>query len=158
MNIEEKRNHECFQMYFKAKLLGFPDEVDLMTGRFVLEKVPINVPKYTRIKSPVYFYLNSTCLAKDVLDPGCVELNCSIYPRWITHDILILIVLMKLFYERDWDGKNWVDAPNEEWKKESFMEHVTSSVAKQMTKTIDKEIMKTIKHYFDDNPPKLNKP
>jgi hypothetical protein len=158
MNTEEERNHECFQMHTKARLLGFPDKVDLANTSFAYQRIEFNAPLFAKLKNPVYYYIHAASLADDLLslrhdffsneqfDYAFTYKSC-----FLSRDIVILLVLMNLFYKKDWDGKDWVSIPERPQREWDWVDVATSSAAKQMTKTIDKEILDTIKLYFDDN-------
>lgn len=168
MNNEEKRNHECFQMYYKSKLLGFPDKVDLAYTSFAYQKIDFNVPLFTKLKNPVRFH----CLGGPLVDSllSLVDNLFSSY-EWtgwtsyaqsgLSKDILILLVLMNLFYDKEWDGKDWVSIPIQRQRVGPYTEYVTSSIAESIRKEIDEEILKTlVKHfdYFDEKSIVMNKP
>lgn len=165
MNNEEKRNHECFQMYYKSKLLGFPDKVDLASILFAYQKIEFNAPLFAKLKNPVSYYCRGGPLVDSLLN---LAGNLFSSYEWkdvytyvqtgLNKDILILLVLMNLFYDKEWDGKDWVSIPIQRQRGQSFMEHVTSSIAEQIRKEIDEEILKTLVKHFDDKSIEMNKP
>jgi len=168
MNNEEKRNHECFQMYYKSKLLGFPDKVDLASTSFAYQRIDFNAPLFAKLKNPVSFYCLGGPLADSLLSlkdnlfsRAQIEFALNYTQDGLSKDILILLVLMYLFYDKEWDGKDWVSIPMPLLRAGSFMNQVTSSIAEQIRKEIDEEILKTLVKHFDYSDVKsieMNKP
>ena len=160
---ERVRKHEeivqANAMYKAAKALGFPDKVSL--------DVKYQLPYYIivsvhRCFDPNYYmsaeYDNGfLCFFYRLkLEPSDTE---SIYDQIsvapgvapgggeIPKFVVWLLVCMKLFYEKDWDGRKWIDE-KESFNKyeESFSTYseIAKKMAEQMAKDIDNEIIKAV--------------
>jgi len=153
---EYKKIEQVNMMYKAAKALGFPKKVSEANYRHPYYVV-VSIPRCFDSKyypgkdvgNPCFFYR----LKITSSDAGSIYDEISETKEEIPNFMLWLLVCMKLFYKKDWDGRKWID------QTEGFTEHgdifditdiipdvyseVVSKLAEKMAKDIDKEIMET---------------
>jgi hypothetical protein len=166
---EYEKIEQVNAMYASAKALGFPDRVS-----------EVKNPHYVIVSIPNCF--NS----RDVVgDSPCsfmkfrLHIDGNLEKQFLYGDdhksdvpnfVLWLLVCMKLFYKKDWDGKKWIDEkdafvkyeetlikPSDSWIKEysawpenNLMDDIVKGLAEKMAKDIDDQIMKEMISNPDD--------
>ena len=182
---EHRRYYEKIEqvnkMYIAAKALGFPERL-ASELKYKNYEVVVCVP---RCFDPKYYKLKTDVLAlpslflKLRIKGGCAQFICEQVSsgKATTEEIpdcaLWLLVCMKLFYRKDWDGKKWID------EKEAFdiyqnsaskfsekvfeqeypidfktnidlHEKVMKDLSEQMAKQLDEEIMRAVRKSPED--------
>ena len=169
---ERRRKYEeiiqANTMYKAAKALGFPDKVLLDVKYQLPYYIIVSVhrcfdPQYYNYISTEYDNGSLCFFYRLKLEPSDTE---SIYDQIsvapggeeIPKFVVWLLVCMKLFYEKDWDGRKWIDEKECFKYDESLSTYretsqisdmwwgeVTKKMAEQMAKDIDNEIIKVVR-------------
>jgi hypothetical protein len=170
---EYEKVEQCNNMYLAAKALGFPEKI---SGKVEIEPpyhVIISVPQcfdpkvrgsfhsYPYDNTERFFYeVKLTAIESDSI----YEEICSFGGEFSTYELRLemsnpifwLLICMKLFYQKDWDGKQWIDQKERfEYKcsypdlhlhddAENVLDMLTKNLAEKMAKQIDNEIMETM--------------
>lgn len=125
---QKEITEEINLMYFKAKALGFPDKVNFQAK--VYTRVKINTPSWVGFPNVVLFHPNDNFLE---------TLNEFSYDEYgMSNEVCSLLILMKLFYHKDWNGTDWIDMPTYDINP---YEAIMDKLAKQMADQIDREIL-----------------
>lgn len=154
---EYEKVEQVNAMYMGAKALGFPEQVSEIENPYY---VVVSIPNCFNSRdivgeSPTSFIrlrLKSGTL--DIDDPSLIDDNNEI---GIPNFVVWLLVCMKLFYRRDWDGRKWIDEKegftkygeslstySEPGQVSTITEEVIKELSKKMAEDIDNEIMKAI--------------
>lgn len=153
-----KKIEQMNLIYRSAKELGFPEKVIETTKQgpyYVIVSVPrcFDSRYYPGkdVGNPCFFYR----LKIDSFDAASIYDGILGEMEEIPSFVLWLLVCMKLFYKKDWDGKKWIDE-NEGFKDDGtstysefsevseIHEEVVAKLAEQMAIEVDREIMKAI--------------
>jgi len=160
---EHEKVEQVNRMYKAAKALGFPDQVK---PEFECYSVIVLVPSCFDVKNSGVVHYNSSQLflrLKLHVDFLCNHFLSDCEKGDVPNFVLWLLVCMKLFYKKDWDGKKWVDEEvifadyhfNQqstfcENSQVSVLDEVTYELAKKMAEELDKEIMEAIEKSPND--------
>jgi hypothetical protein len=183
VKIEEARRREyekieqVNRMYMAARALGFPDRISSQVKYDHPYYVIVSVHrcfdlKYYEWVSTSTQGVNSSCffqrlrfepsdgisVYEQISNRKDLEENDSDIPNFV----LWLLICMKLFYEKDWDGRQWIDQKDAynkygdtNYSKLADISDIQSEIVKQlaekMARDIDDEIMKEITKSTDGN-------
>jgi len=163
---EYEKIEQVNEMYLGAKALGFPDK---LTSELTYENYAVIVsipncfnPRYIEGKTPASFIkLRVTRKAIEEYGTFLEENKEAEIPNFV----LWLLVCMKLFYKKDWDGEKWRNVGEafkfaQEYPKfeaeypatfsepsqvSDLHEKIMKELTETLAKSIDDEIMKEMK-------------
>jgi len=169
--VEETRRREYEKveqvnaMYKAAKALGFPEKVSLDVKYQLPYYVIVSVHRCFDLKYYAHAEYDNGSLCffyrlrfepsdiESLYDQICVAPDGGDIPKFVVW----LLVCMKLFYKKDWDGRKWIDEKEGFTKYEdSFTTYseasqvsnlrveVVKKLAEQLAYDIDNEIMKAM--------------
>jgi len=150
------------EMYKGAKVLGFPERVslELEYSYYIIVSIPScfsckNVVGISYGKPPCFFVRvkldSSLSIPEQFLYEFSDEPDVPNFLVW-------LLVCMKFFYRKDWNGREWVDEKeSRNYHMESFTtysetsqiselrEEIAAKMAEQIARDIDNEIIRAVK-------------
>jgi len=133
--MQEDITWEINQMYVKAKALGFPDKVNFQVK--VWTPVKVNTPSWVVSPDVIFYRPHSTGGGEGFLD----NLNDFEYNEYgMSKELCSLLVLMKVFYHKDWNGKDWIDMPLFQTVN-NIQQTILDKLSKAMADEIDRQIL-----------------
>ena len=151
---EYEKIEQVNRMHMAARALGFPDkissEVKYKSSYYVIISIhDCFDPEYYKWSRSTAVVVNSHCffyrfrfepsdaisLYEQISTQRASESPAQLSSE-VPSSILWLLVCMKLFYEKDWDGKKWID------QKDAFTRYeekfgTTTSICDEMTNVSD---------------------
>jgi hypothetical protein len=172
---EHEKIEQVNMMYRTAKELGFPEQVqlELKHSHYVIVSIPncFDGEDYYYEKSPTFFI--RVRIKSLLFGYSCGEVFEEDGSLGVPNFVMWLLICMKLFYKKDWDGKQWIDQKDAfRYQQESFkyqemfsvptstysemanvsdiQSKVVKQLAEKMALELDDKIIKAVKENSND--------